>query len=370
MSKVLVLANSSAGLYDFRNELLERLLRDGNEVVISLPDDAKNKELTDEGCRIVHTDINRRGVNPLQDVALYKAYKKLLGQEKPDVVLTYTIKPNIYGGYACSRLKIPYISTVTGLGTTFERGGVLLKLIVFMYKKALKNCRCLFFQNEENRSKFEKTGIKAKKHVTVSGSGVNLQKHKEEAYPGHADEITRFLYVGRIMKEKGIDEYLYAAKKLHEKYKDKVSFSAVGYFDDNYESKIRQAEKEGYLKMIPFQKDIHPYMKESDAVVLPTYHEGMSNVLMEAAATARPVIASDISGCKEVVNRDISGILFKPKDSEALYDALEKFMRLDIMARKEMGIAGRKWVEQNFDRRLVVDAYMHEIDKNVILSKV
>ena len=147
MPKALILANSSSGLYDFRNELLVGLMEEGYEIVISLPDELKVKELKDEGCRVVHTDINRRGVNPIQDMALLRAYKSLIKKERPDVVITYTIKPNIYGGYVCRRLKIPYVATITGLGTTFERGGILLKLIVAMYKVSLKKCSCLFFQN-------------------------------------------------------------------------------------------------------------------------------------------------------------------------------------------------------------------------------
>ena len=146
MPKALILANSSSGLYDFRNELILGLMDKGYEVVISLPDDLKVKELTAEGCRVVHTDINRRGVNPVQDLALFGAYRKLLKSERPDVVLTYTIKPNIYGGFACRLARIPYFSTITGLGSTFERGGVLLKMIIAMYKTSLKGCKCLFFQ--------------------------------------------------------------------------------------------------------------------------------------------------------------------------------------------------------------------------------
>ena len=361
MPKALILANSSSGLYDFRNELLLRLLEEGYEVVISLPDDLKNKELTAEGCRVEHTDINRRGVNPVQDMALFRSYKRLIKREKPDIVLTYTIKPNIYGGFACRLLKVPYLSTITGLGSTFERGGILLKLIVTMYKVSLKKCKCLFFQNDTNRKIFEQNGIRAKKHVTVSGSGVNLDKHKFEEYPGHKDDITRFLYIGRLMKEKGTEEYLYSAEKLHEKYGDKVAFSAVGYFEDDFEDRVKAAEKAGYLKMIPYQKDIHPYMREADVIVHPSYHEGMSNVLMEAAATGRPVIASDISGCREVVNRDVSGLLFESRNKEALYEALDKFMSLDNMKRQQMGLAGRKWVEEHFDRKAVVNAYIQEI---------
>ncbi len=363
MPKVLILANSSSGLYDFRNELIEKLLEKGTEVVISLPDDSKTKEFTEEGCKVVHTDINRRGVNPVQDLALFGAYKKLIKSEKPDVVITYTIKPNIYGGYACSRLKVPYISTVTGLGSTFERGGALLKLIVLMYKVSLKNCRCLFFQNDENRKIFESHGIKGRKHVTVNGSGVNLEKHIFEPYPGHEDDITRFLYVGRIMKEKGTDEYLAAAKSLHEKYGDKVSFAAIGYCDDDYEEQIKAAQDAGIFKMIPYAKDIHPYLREADAIVHPSYHEGMSNVLMEASATGRPVIASDISGCREIVNRDVSGLLVEPRNEKALIDALDRFMGLSNEQRSAMGKAARAYVEQKFDRRSIILAYINEINQ-------
>ena len=363
MSKALILANSSSGLYDFRNELLTGLMDEGYEVVISLPDDLKVKELTDEGCRVVHTDINRRGVNPVQDLALFGAYKKLIKAEKPDVVITYTIKPNIYGGYACSRLHVPYVSTVTGLGSTFERGGVLLKLIVLMYKVSLKNCRCLFFQNDENRKIFESHGIRGKKHVTVNGSGVNLEKHLFEPYPGHEDDITRFLYVGRIMKEKGTDEYLAAAKSLHEKYGNKVSFAAIGYCDDDYEDKIKAAQEAGIFKMIPYAKDIHPYFRKADAVVHPSYHEGMSNVLMEASATGRPVIASDISGCREIVNRDVSGYLVEPRSAKALIDALERFMELGKEERSAMGKAARTFVEHKFDRRSIILTYINEINQ-------
>ncbi len=363
MPKALILANSSSGLYDFRNELLVELMNNNYEIVISLPDNDKVKELSQEGCKVIHTDINRRGVNPVQDLTLFGAYIKLLKKENPDIVITYTIKPNIYGGFACRVLRKHYISTVTGLGSTFERGGTLLKLIVAMYKTALKNCDCLFFQNNENRNVFETHGIVAKKHETVNGSGVNLEKHRFEEYPGHRDDVTRFLYVGRLMKEKGTEEYLEASKKLHEKYDDKVSVTAIGYFDDDFEEKVKEAEKEGFFKMIPYQKDIHPYLREADVIVHPSYHEGMSNVLMEASATGRPVIASDISGCREIVDKDVSGFLIAPRDADSLFDAMDKFMQLDPDGRKNMGKAARDYVEQKFDRRSIILKYINEIKR-------
>ena len=363
MSKILVLANNSSGLYIFRNELLETLLNKGHEVVISIPDTEHVEELKKEGCRIIHTEMDRRGTNPVHDIKLYIFYRKILKQENPDVVLTYTIKPNVYGGYACRREKVPYISTVTGLGSSFEWTGIKKKMIVTMYKVGLKGCDCVFFQNAENKRLFEELNIKGKEAKLVNGSGVNLEKHKFEEYPGHKDDITRFLYIGRIMHEKGIDEYLYAAKKIREKYGDKVAVSVIGYSDEDYEDKLKEAQEEKYLKVIPFQKDVHPYIKEADAIVLPSYHEGMSNVLMEAAATGRAVLTTNVSGCRETVNDGISGILFEAKNKEALFNAMDMFMSFDTSKRASMGLNGRRKMEEEFDRKKIVKVYAGKIDE-------
>ncbi len=362
MSKILILANSSGGIFDFRGELLSRLISDNYEVVVSLPDDVKVKEIENLGCRVVHTDINRRGVNPKEDLKLIREYKRLIKSEKPDVVLTYTIKPNIYGGYACRKLKVHYISTITGLGSAFQWSGLKKKLIVFMYKAGLKKCDCVFFQNEENMRIFKDLGISGKKSRLVNGSGVNLVKHRLEDYPGHKDDITRFLYIGRIMKEKGSDEYLYAARKMKEKYGDKVSVAVLGYCDDDYEEKLKEAEKQNYLKVIPFQKDVHPYIKEADAIVMPSYHEGMSNVVLEASATGRPVLASDISGCREGVEHMKTGLLFQPRDKDALFNAMDTFIGLSISERFEYGKNARLKMEKEFDRQKVIEAYLEEIN--------
>ena len=366
MAKVLILANLAAGIYSFRNELLIRLVKEGYEVVLSVPDDTRDPEFETEGVRVVHTKISRRGMNPLRDLRLYVDYRQLLKKERPDIVLTYTIKPNIYGGYACRKLNIPYVTTITGLGSTFEQGGVILKLVVYMYRKALKECSCLVFQNDENRSAFETHHIYGKKHITVNGSGVNLEKNAPAPYPGHKEDgITRFAFIGRIMREKGIDEYLKAARRLHEEYGDRVSFSAIGFFEDQYEETIRRAEQDGILRYIPFTKEIRPLMIEADVIVNPSYHEGMSNVLMEAAATARPVVASDISGCRELVRDGESGYLAGARDEMSLIRAMEQFMKRGAEERAAMGLAGRKLMEEHFDRNRIVDTYVREIHEAI-----
>ena len=356
MKKVLILANSSGGLYDFRNELVQKLLFK-YEVTVSLPDEVRTKELAEEGCKVVHTPINRRGVNPAEDFKLLLSYRRLLKEEKPDLTLTYTIKPNIYGGFCCRMMRIPYIATVTGLGSTFQKQGIFLKLITTMYRLGLKKAECIFFQNRENREIFEKYHIRGKKSKLVSGSGVNLKRHCFEPYP--EDDQVRFLYVGRMMREKGIEELLEAAKQLHD---DDTEFALLGYPDEDYQDRLDTYEKEGYIKQLGFDPDVHVYIKNASALVLPTYHEGMSNVLMEASATGRPVIATNISGCKEIFEEGVTGFGCEPKSSEDLIRALKKFLKLSREERAVMGQKARQKMEREFDREKVVDAYMEEIE--------
>jgi galacturonosyltransferase len=358
--KILILANSASGLYDFRNELILKLLKE-NEVYISLPDEEKCPELANEGCKVYHTDIDRRGVNPATDINLIKAYHKLIKDIKPDMVLTYTIKPNIYGGLCCRKSKTPYIVNITGLGSVFENGGMIQKIVVLLYKAALKSAKCVFFQNKTNQEIFEKFGIKGKNTRLVPGSGVNLDRHFLEQYPDSNTPV-KFLYVGRIMKEKGIDEILYAASKLKESYEN-VQFEIVGKYEDDYKSVIEEYENKGIIHVTDYQKNIHPYYKEAWAVLMPSYHEGMSNVILEAAATGRPVIASDIPGCREGFDDGVTGFAAKARDGESLYQAMDKFMKLSYEEKVAMGQAARNKISIEFDRKKVVDAYLGQINK-------
>lgn len=355
MGTILILANSSGGLYDFRNELLLRLLEQ-HRVIISLPDQTKTKELQDEGCEIITTPINRRGVNPKEDIKLFQAYRKLLKQIKPDLVLTYTIKPNIYGGFACRLAKVPYMTTITGLGGAFDRKGLFLKMITTMYRMGMKKAECIFFQNTENRGIFEGFGIKGKKERLVNGSGVNLVRHTFEEYP--QEEKTTFLFVGRVMKERGILEFLEAAVRLH---REDVEFAILGYCDEDYQDMLNEYEQKGIIRQWGFHTEVHPYLAKASAIVIASFHEGMSNALIEAAATGRPVIASNISGCKEAFEEGSSGFGFTPGNADELIAAMEKFLALSTQERAFMGKAAREKMEREFDRNIVIDAYMAEI---------
>ncbi len=360
MKTVLILANASTGVYDFRNELMLALMKK-YKVVISVPDDLCTKELEEEGCEIIHTPLDRRGMNPIKDAGLFLSYLKLLKKVKPDLVLTYTIKPNIYGGCACRWKKIPYITTITGLGSAFRKSGIIKTMIIRMYRAGLKGAECVFFQNSQNREIFQGYGITGKKDKLVSGSGVNLEVHCPEEYP--RDETIRFLFVGRIMKEKGIEELLAAAKALHSEH---ISFELLGYCDEDYQEILDEYESQGIIRQHGFHTDVQPFLQKASALVLPTYHEGMSNVLMEASASARPVIASDISGCKEIFEEGVTGFGCEPQNAESLMSAIKKFLALSVEERARMGHLARKKMEKEFDRRTVTASYMEEINQLLI----
>ena len=358
--RVLILANNASGLYDFRNELLLRLLKE-YEVHVSLPDGLEVPEISEEGCVVHHTFIERRGMNPITDGKLMVQYLKLIKMVKPAVVLTYTIKPNIYGSLCCRVLRIPYIVNITGLGSAFEQDGMLRKLVVFLYKVALKKASCVFFQNSKNQDIFAEFGIKGKKERLVPGSGVNLDRHMYEEYPAENEPI-KLVFVGRIMKEKGIDELLFAAEKIKQEFPE-VIFQLIGSYEDDYKKLVEEKENAGVVEFIGYQKIIHPFYKAASVAIMPSYHEGMSNVVLEAAATGRPVLASDIPGCREGVDDGITGIGFVPRSKEAFYEAVKKFLVLPYETRKEMGKNARKKIEREFDRKIVVESYIEEIEK-------
>ena len=358
--RVLILANNASGLYDFRNELLLRLLKE-YEVHVSLPDEEDVPEIAEEGCIVHHTFLERRGMNPVKDSKLMLQYLKLMRQIKPDVVLTYTIKPNIYGSFCCRVLKTPYIVNITGLGSAFEKDGMLRKLVVFLYKTALKKANCVFFQNEKNKDIFADFGIKGQKERLVPGSGVNLDRHVLEEFPDENAPV-KLVFVGRIMKEKGIDELLYGAEKIKQEFPE-VIFQLIGSYEDDYKVLIEEKEKAGIVQFMGYQKIIHPYYKEATAAIMPSYHEGMSNVVLEAAATGRPVLASDIPGCREGFDDGITGIGFPPRDKEAFYKAVKRFLNLSYEERKQMGENARKKIEKEFDRKIVVESYIEEIER-------
>ena len=356
--RILIVANNDVGLYKFRRELVEQLLTK-YEVYICLPNGEYIKTLCDMGCVFEKYEFDRHGTNPLKELKQISDYKKIIKRVSPDVVLTYTVKPNIYAGIACAELKIPCIANITGLGTAIENGGLMQKLLVFLYRLGLRKSHKVFFQNESNRDFMLKHKIVKGNYELIPGSGVNLDEHKYEEYPTEQSPII-LTNIGRIMKDKGADELLYAAKVIHSENPN-IIFRVVGGFDGAYEDKVKAAQDEGYIEYLGHQSDIHSLIKVSHAVVHPSYHEGMSNVLLESAACGRPVIATDVPGCRETYEEGVSGISCKAKDADSLVEAIHKFIELPKDRKEEMGKAGRKKAESEFDRRIVIQKYLEEI---------
>lgn len=359
--KVLVLSNFGMGLYKFRKELLQELIKQGNEVFLSLPNDEYTPLLENLGCNYIESKVDRRGTNPIADMKLLITYTKIINKIKPDVLLTYTIKPNVYGGIACRITKTPYLPNITGLGTAVENEGLIQKITLNLYKIALKNAECVFFQNEANKQFFIGRRIIENKSKVIPGSGVNLEQHRFEEYPIDEENI-RLLFIGRIMKAKGMDELLESAKQIKSSHKN-VEFHLVGFCEEGYSEKLKELNNLGIIHYHGQQDDVHKFIKDSHATILPSYHEGTSNVLLESASTGRPILASNVTGCKETFEDGVSGIGFEVKSVKALINAIQKFLDLPYESKKQMGIAGRKKMEQEYDRKIVINDYLEQISR-------
>jgi Glycosyltransferase len=363
--KIMILANDTTYTYNLRNEIIERFVADGHDVVVVSQPLLLQNELKALGCRLVDIETNRHGTNPLSDFSLLMKFRKILLDGKPDLALTYNIKPNVYAGMACRMTKTPYFPNITGLGTAVEYPGLMQKFTIRLYKAGVAGAECVFFQNEENKKFFEDHNMlrKGVKTRLLPGSGVSLKLHKAMPYPADNGTIN-FLFIARVMKAKGIDLYLGAAKRIYEKHKN-VVFHICGMCDDvKYTTLLQNAEKDGYIKYHGEQKDMVPFFEMAHCIVHPSYYpEGMSNVLLEAAAHCRPIIATDRAGCRETVDDGKSGFVIPIKNEDALVDALEKFLAMTWEQKREMGLAGRAKIEKEFDRQIVVNAYVEEIER-------
>lgn len=361
--KIAVIANNDLGLYNFRKELLERLLLGGYAVTILLPDGEKVREMQAMGCAFRGLAIDRRGTNPFRDLRLLMGILRELRRIRPDAILTYTVKPNIYGGMAARLLGIPYIANITGLGSAFEKPGLLQRVTLRMYRAGLKRAACVFCQNEENLRFVKRVKMTGARLRLLPGSGVNLDHFSAQAYP--PDGTLEFVFVSRVMKEKGINEYLEAARVTRKKYPH-TRFHVCGFCEEEFAGRLKKLQAEGVIEYHGLVADIRQVLKDMHCAVLPSYHEGMSNALLEAAATGRPLIASDIPGCRECLRDREGGFLVKPGDAGDLAGKMEEFVRLPYDRKREMGLAARAWVEAHFDRGLVVDAYMQEIQGGML----
>ena len=347
--RILILANNDLGLYKFRKELIEELLNKGHDVYLSLPDGDLIRPFEKMGCMFINTPVDRRGVNPKKDFKLFQHYRKMIKNVGPDLIITYTIKPNIYGGIAARLAGKQYAVNITGLGTAFENAGLIRTVVVNLYKFALKKAKVIFFENRSNRDELLSFRCcKKEKTVILNGAGVNTETYSYQPYPNN--DIVKFLFVGRVMKEKGIDELFTAMQRLVTEGQ-KCFLDVVGPFEEDYKGKLEEYEKAGWLKYHGYQEDVKPFIAACDCFVLPSYHEGMANTNLECASSGRPIITSNIPGCKEAVVEG-SGFLCKPRNEESLYAAMKKMIHADNRA--EMGKHGRQHMHNVFDKKKVV----------------
>ena len=349
--KILILANYDLGLYKFRKELIEELLNRGNQVYISLPDGNLVRPFEKMGCTFIDTPLDRRGINPRTDLKLFQHYRKMMKDVNPDIVITYTIKPNIYGGLAARLANIDYVVNITGLGTAFENPGPVRAIVLRLYKFALKKANVIFFENNSNRNELVSFGCcKKDKTVVLNGAGVNTDTYYYQPYP--SNEKVKFLFIGRVMKEKGIDELFIAMRRLVREGKN-CSLDVIGPFEEDYKERLKEYEAEGWLKYHGYQEDVRPFIASCDCFVLPSYHEGMANTNLECASSGRPIITSSIPGCEEAVVEG-SGLLCSPRDSESLYCSMKAMIEKTREERELMGRVGREHMKEVFDKKKVV----------------
>lgn len=363
--KILIITNSSPGTYMFRRELVEELLKE-NTVILASPDGLHFDDFEKMGCKTVKTDLDRHGMNIFRELKLKSEYERIIVGEKPDVVLTFTVKPNLYATPICRGENIPCIVNVAGLGTPYEKGGIIKNCFLKIYLSSLKKAAIVFFQNSSVKKVFTDHGLPEDKCFLLPGSGVNTEFFEYRSYP-REEEKTVFLLAGRIVKDKGIEEFLCCAKKIKEKYPNTVFEVAGEAESEEYDKTIEKAVSDGVIKFLGFIDDMRPIYENAWAVVVPSYHEGLSNVCLEAAASGRVVIASDIPGCREAVEDGKTGLLFEQKNGDALVKAVEKFLLLPYDNKVEMGVEGRKKVKKEFDRQIVVEEYCEKIKNQLCL---
>lgn len=361
MARVLLITNIGETIYNCRRELLRRLVKDGHRVGIAVTMSHYDGSFRELGCEVINIPVSRQGLNPLGDLLLFCRYLRLLRTFKPDAVFTYTVKANVYGNLACRLAGIPCVSNITGLGSGYDRGGLLRKLLLGLQRFAYRHTACVFFQNRANMDLFMGMGLVRGRTRLIPGSGVNLELHRLEDYPPEGEAL-RVLMVSRIRADKGVDEFFRVVEALGQK----VDFELVGAVDeDGYGERVRELEERGLLRYhgVVLQERIHELIAESHCMLCPSHHEGMANVLLEAAAAGRPCLASDIPGCREAVEHGRTGLLFEVTNADALLTSLNEFIALPHERRAAMGRAGREKMEREFDRELVVDAYVGELER-------
>jgi glycosyltransferase involved in cell wall biosynthesis len=353
--------NTAWNLVNFRAGLIQKLVSEGHDVIAVAPPDEYAPRLAALGCRFVPLPMDNKGTHPGKDLVLLWRFYRLLKKERPDVLISYTVKPNIYGSLAAHKLGIPVINNIAGLGAVFIKNTWVTRLVKTLYRLALSKSARVFFQNEDDRTLFVSNGLVSQAITDrLPGSGIDLQKFSRTPLPNQP--TVRFLLVARMLWDKGVGEYVQAARILKQRGID-AEFCLLGFLDVKNPAAISRQQmdewvEEGVVNYLGVSDDVVNVITDADCVVLPSYREGLPRTLLEAAAMARPIVTTNAVGCKEVVDDGINGFLCQPRDSLDLAEKLQQMVSLTLEQRTAMGLLGRQKVELEFDEKLVIQKYL------------
>ncbi|MCI6503192.1 MAG: glycosyltransferase family 4 protein [Prevotella sp.] len=365
---IALLTNNDDDVYCFRKELIEGLIDEGYEMLVSCPDGPKFELMRNIPFIYDNPDIDRRGTNPIADTKLMCHYWRLFRKYRPAVVLTYTAKPNVYASIAAHWMGIPVINNLTGLGSVVNESGLKKAFIMWLFKLAYQKSACMMFQNATNMQVAIDAGMVKGDYKLIPGSGVNTDRYPLQPYPDGGDGKTGatvvFNYIGRVLKDKRVDDYIEAAKRIKKEF-PQTEFNILGFIEpteNHYEAELKELGEKNIVIYRGSQKDIKPFVTCAHCTIHPsTYGEGMSNVLLESASSGRFLITTDNPGCQETVEDGKTGFIYHGEDVDALVDAIKRFLALPNEIRKKMGEAGRQRVKDNFSREIVVEAYKSKI---------
>ena len=362
---ILITVNAAWNVLNFRRPLVEAMIADGHSVTVLAPRDDSVAALESLGCKVLPLEMSVKGLNPLQDVKLIGRMRKIFRTQRPDAIFSYTIKNNIFGALAARPLGIPFIPNVTGLGTAFLSGGFLQFIAEGLYRRAFRNLDVIFFQNEDDRDLFLERKLVTKLQARLlPGSGIDLTHFAATDYPTDSDAPV-FLMIARLLRDKGVLEYVAAARKVKSEHPS-ARFQLLGAVDAANRTAIDAAtvtswEEEGIIEYLGTADDVRPHIAAAHCVVLPSYREGAPRTLIEAAAMARPLIATDVPGCRSVVDDGVTGYLCKVRDGDDLTKSMNAFLALPREERARMGRAGRAKMAKSFDQAIVVEAYRNAL---------
>ncbi|HZW12290.1 MAG TPA: glycosyltransferase family 4 protein [Noviherbaspirillum sp.] len=364
--KIVISINTAWNIYNFRSGLIKALMSHGYQVVAVAPGDEYADRLKDLGCRFINIPMDNNGTHPGRDLSLLMRYIRVLRSERPLAYLGYTVKPNVYGSLAAHMLRIPVINNIAGLGTTFINSSFLTHIVRTLYRVSLRRSRRIFFQNADDQALFIRTGlVMPEKTDRLPGSGMDLTRFQPVQSLPLPGRPFVFLLVSRMLKDKGVEEFVEAAR-LVQKQHPSIRFQLLGFVDEANSNSIplerlKGWENEGIIRYLGKTDDVRPHLAQADCIVLPSYREGVPRSLLEAAAMGRPIIATNVVGCRDVVDDNVNGLLCRPKDARDLADKMTQMINFSPERRLEMGRAGRQKVETEFDEKLVIQKYLNTI---------